>query len=166
MQRQQDVLLPLRQQLDPCSLVFRLPELLDIVRDSLWTNVPIDSLPDLLAGGSRVKADQIQGYMFWPPDIPGNLDATAIATIQQMVANAFVPTTPGSLGHRRLPVDASRLLAPGIIGATMAIYLDHAASTPLRPEVLAAMTPYLTTHFGNRPAHLRPGGARRPRRGP
>lgn len=32
---------------------------------------------------------------------------------------------------------------------TMAIYLDHAATTPLRPEVLAAMTPYLDSVFGN-----------------
>ena len=31
----------------------------------------------------------------------------------------------------------------------MGIYLDHAATTPLRAEVLEAMTPYLTTHFGN-----------------
>ena len=31
----------------------------------------------------------------------------------------------------------------------MAIYLDHAATTPLRPEVLEAMRPYLTAVFGN-----------------
>ena len=31
----------------------------------------------------------------------------------------------------------------------MSIYLDHAATTPLREEVLAAMLPYLTDHFGN-----------------
>ena len=31
----------------------------------------------------------------------------------------------------------------------MAIYLDHAATTPLRPEVLVAMMPYLTDAFGN-----------------
>lgn len=29
------------------------------------------------------------------------------------------------------------------------IYLDYAATTPVRPEVKAAMEPYLTTHFGN-----------------
>ncbi len=29
------------------------------------------------------------------------------------------------------------------------IYFDNAASTPTSPEVLAAMMPYLTTHFGN-----------------
>ena len=31
----------------------------------------------------------------------------------------------------------------------MSVYLDHAATTPLRPEVLQAMQPYLTEHFGN-----------------
>ncbi|MVO99621.1 cysteine desulfurase family protein [Paenibacillus lutrae] len=31
----------------------------------------------------------------------------------------------------------------------MAIYLDHAATTPLHPEVLQAMIPYYTEHFGN-----------------
>jgi cysteine desulfurase len=31
----------------------------------------------------------------------------------------------------------------------MAIYLDHAATTPLRPEALEAMLPYLSEHFGN-----------------
>ena len=31
----------------------------------------------------------------------------------------------------------------------MAIYLDHAATTPLRPDVLEAMLPYLTEAFGN-----------------
>jgi len=29
------------------------------------------------------------------------------------------------------------------------VYLDHAATTPLDPEVLAAMEPYLTEHYGN-----------------
>ncbi|MDP9402507.1 MAG: cysteine desulfurase [Actinomycetota bacterium] len=31
----------------------------------------------------------------------------------------------------------------------MTVYLDHAATTPLRPEALEAMLPFLTEHFGN-----------------
>ena len=31
----------------------------------------------------------------------------------------------------------------------MGAYLDHAATTPLRPEAVFAMLPYLTDHFGN-----------------
>ena len=31
----------------------------------------------------------------------------------------------------------------------MAIYLDHAATTPVRPEVFEAMEPFLTGTFGN-----------------
>lgn len=33
------------------------------------------------------------------------------------------------------------------------IYLDHAATTPVRPEVLQAMWPYLTDDFGNPSSH-------------
>ncbi len=39
------------------------------------------------------------------------------------------------------------------------IYLDHNATTPLRPEVLEAMLPYLHTHFGN-PSSIHRAGRR------
>ncbi len=45
----------------------------------------------------------------------------------------------------------------------MAIYLDHAATTPLRPEALDAMLPYLTEHWGN-PSSIY-SSARRARQG-
>jgi cysteine desulfurase len=41
----------------------------------------------------------------------------------------------------------------------MAVYLDHAATTPLRSEALEAMLPYLTTHFGN-PSSIHAAGRR------
>lgn len=37
------------------------------------------------------------------------------------------------------------------------IYLDHASTTPVRPDVVEAMTPYLTEHFGN-PSSIYPLG--------
>ena len=41
----------------------------------------------------------------------------------------------------------------------MAIYLDHAATSPLRPAVLETMLPYLTEHTGN-PSSLHAAGRR------
>ncbi len=39
------------------------------------------------------------------------------------------------------------------------IYLDHAATTPLHPDVLEAMLPFLTEHYGN-PSSLHASGRR------
>jgi cysteine desulfurase len=45
------------------------------------------------------------------------------------------------------------------MGVPETIYLDHAATTPLAPEVRAAMAPYLDERFGN-PSSRHPVGAR------
>ena len=50
-------------------------------------------------------------------------------------------------GHR--PQDSRRPPHRAYNRAPMAIYLDHAATTPLRREVLDAMLPFLTDAFGN-----------------
>ena len=39
------------------------------------------------------------------------------------------------------------------------LYLDHAATSPVRPEVLDAMHPYLTGVFGNPSSHHTVGEA-------
>jgi LCP family protein required for cell wall assembly len=93
MWRQQWVLLALRRQMDPCRLVTRLPELLQIAGDTVSTNLPVEQLPALLDLTARVRPDAIARYQFWPPDIPSELDAAAIDTIRSMVRDPF-PAPP------------------------------------------------------------------------
>ncbi len=107
MQRQQQVLLALRKQLSPCSLVPRLPELLDIAKDALWTDLPIQTLPDLLAVAHSVDVKHIASAGFVPPSIPETMTPLGLQRIRDMVASAFVdeatassppaPSAPASL---------------------------------------------------------------------
>src|SRR5215210_3305589 len=47
------------------------------------------------------------------------------------------------------PLYARSRTLSGVQSPPMPIYLDHAATTPLRPEVLERMLPLLTEQFGN-----------------
>ena len=96
MKRQQEVLRALRRELDPCTLVPRIPELLDIARQSLWTNVPVEQLPDLFEIGARVNPTTIASYQFWPPDIHERLDVESINRVRLMVRAAFSEPPPSA----------------------------------------------------------------------
>jgi polyisoprenyl-teichoic acid--peptidoglycan teichoic acid transferase len=101
MERQQQVLLALRQAVNPCSLIPRLPELIDIAGQSLWTDLAVSDLPDILALAARVSARSISRYAFDPPAIPEYLNAAGVAKVRAMVANAFrvqATPTPGPAG--------------------------------------------------------------------
>ena len=87
-------------------------------------------------------------------------------------AGRHVSLLAGSTATGRVGPSRARLEAwLGCTIGPMPIYLDHAATTPLRREVLDAMLPYLTESFGNPSSRARvraggPGGARRgPRAG-
>ena len=96
MDRQQEVLRALRAELDPCALIPRIPELLDIAKSSLWTDIPVDRLPDMFEIGARVNASNIARYQFWPPDINEHLDIESVNKIRMMVRTAFQGPGPAS----------------------------------------------------------------------
>ena len=96
MGRQQAVLLALRRAVKPCALIPRLPELIDIAGDSLWTNFSPHDMPDIMALANRVNASTIARYAFVPPTIPEYLSASGVARVQAMVANAFAASASAS----------------------------------------------------------------------
>ena len=101
MQRQQLVLLALRRAVKPCALVPRLPELIDIAGDSLWTNLAPRDMPDIMALAQRVDASKVARFAFVPPTIPEYLNAIAVGKVHAMVASAF--TASASPRIRRCP---------------------------------------------------------------
>lgn len=87
--RQEWVLLAVRRQMNPCNLIPRLPELLQIAGDTVSTNLPIDQLPSLLELAARVQSDQIARYQFWPPQITNDLTPDMLAIMRAMVREPF-----------------------------------------------------------------------------
>ena len=110
MDRQQEVLRALRAELNPCEIIPKVPELLDIAKSSLWTNIPLSSLAELFDIGARVESSAIARFQFWPPQIHEALDAVSIARVQAMVANAFsgpAPTPEPSASSSPTPAPGS-----------------------------------------------------------
>ena len=65
--RQQRVLLSLREQADPQTLIPRLPELVAALKTAVRTDIPIDQLDELLGLASQVDTANIRSYVFAPP---------------------------------------------------------------------------------------------------
>jgi LCP family protein required for cell wall assembly len=66
-QRQQRVLLSLRQQADIGSLIGKLPSLVQALRQAVHTDVPINLLPRMLALAGSIDTNGIRSYVFAPP---------------------------------------------------------------------------------------------------
>jgi LCP family protein required for cell wall assembly len=99
MARQQLVLKAVAHQIDPLALLPKVPKLLDVAKDNLWTTLPQEWIPDLAALAAKVDASHIESFMIWPPTFPEYLDAAAIRRVRLTVRNYFqepAPTpTPG-----------------------------------------------------------------------
>jgi LCP family protein required for cell wall assembly len=95
--RQQRVLLSLREQADPQTLIPRLPELVTALKSAVRTDIPIGQLDELLGLASQVDTANIRSYVFSPPlysrdtcqDARGCVVLPNIQRIKQAVKNAF-----------------------------------------------------------------------------
>ncbi len=66
-QRQQRVLLSLREQADPQNLIPRLPELVAALKKTVRTDIPLSQMDELLGLASEVDTKDIRSYVFAPP---------------------------------------------------------------------------------------------------
>jgi LCP family protein required for cell wall assembly len=94
MARQQVVLRALAHQVDPLKLLPKVPKLLDVAKDNLWTTLPEDWIADLATLADRVDARRIESFMIWPPTFPEYLNAAAIRRVRQAVRTYFDSPAP------------------------------------------------------------------------
>jgi LCP family protein required for cell wall assembly len=89
MKRQQKVLVALARQLDPIGLLPRVPELLQIAQDNLWTTIQLDQVADMAVLAAKVDTSDVRTFQFWPPETPQRLNAAGLQHIRDTVATAF-----------------------------------------------------------------------------
>jgi LCP family protein required for cell wall assembly len=89
MRRQQTVLVALARQVDPIALVPKVPRLLKIAKDNLWTTIKRGDVRQLAELAERVDTARVKTVLFTPSRYPSHLDTAEIARIQGVVRTVF-----------------------------------------------------------------------------
>jgi LCP family protein required for cell wall assembly len=103
MGRQQAVLMALRNQLHPCSLVPQIPSLISALGDTFWTDMPVGDASALASIAERVGSGNVNNVEL-VPSVTGNpvgfLTLPRWATVRDIVAHGLdkVPAAGGGSG--------------------------------------------------------------------
>jgi LCP family protein required for cell wall assembly len=151
-QRQQRVLLSLRQQTDIAAVLPRLDELVDALKSTVRTDVPVDQLPKLLSLAEQIDPRSVRSYVFAPPfyareilsgDPRGYVIVPNVKRIRAAVREAFTADPAEEARREALAGEGATvwvLNGSGVAGqaSDLARYLESwgvAASAPnQRPE--------------------------------
>jgi LCP family protein required for cell wall assembly len=103
MSRQQSVLLALRSQLKPCSLLTKVPSLISALGSAFWTDMPIEDAPNLVALADRIGAGNVKSIELVPSvtnNPVGFLTVPRLAIVRNIVAHGLdgVPAVSGGGG--------------------------------------------------------------------
>jgi LCP family protein required for cell wall assembly len=102
MRRQQALLLAIRDQLGAATIL-NSPALAAAAKGYVWTDLPRNSLPNLVDLFSRAATAQVRLYRFAPSAYPAYLNAATIAKIRTVIANAFPAVPSPSPSPSELP---------------------------------------------------------------
>ncbi|MEI8332660.1 MAG: LCP family protein [Chloroflexota bacterium] len=94
MNRQQLVLVALRKQLNPCAMIPRLPDLVKVAKESLWTNIPSSQLPSLLALAEQMDLKRITRVAFTPSKYAEFVTADEVTRIRAVIRDVFKGAPP------------------------------------------------------------------------
>jgi LCP family protein required for cell wall assembly len=145
-QRQQRVIVSIREQVDPSKVLANLSQLLADLKKSFRTDIPQDKLPQLIGLSSQIDTSRIRSYVFSPPRygteyyIPGVSDDMYpnVGRIRQTVTNAF-KIDPKLEAERELVASENGVVwvvnGSGIVNqaSTLANYLEYLGLTASAP---------------------------------
>lgn len=103
MSRQQQVLIAIRAQLDPCTILPKVAGLITALGDAFWTDMPVEDAPTLASLAARIGTGNIKSIEL-VPSVTGNpvgfLTVPRLATVRDIVAHGLdgVPATSGGSG--------------------------------------------------------------------
>jgi LCP family protein required for cell wall assembly len=163
--RQQRVLLSLREQADPQTLIPRLPELVAALKTAVRTDIPIDQLDELLGLASQVDTANIRSFVFAPPlysrdtcaDERGCVVIPNTSRIKQAVKNAFTADPRDEAVRQALAAEGAHVwvmngTSTANRGARLASYLEYHgldASAPRgKPEGSVPAKTVITVYNG------------------
>jgi LCP family protein required for cell wall assembly len=95
-QRQQRVILSIREQVDPAKVLANLTQLLTDLKKSFKTDIPQSKIPQLIGLSGQIDSSRIRSFVFTPPrygsegtDSRGYRIEPNVSRIRQTVATAF-----------------------------------------------------------------------------
>jgi len=99
MSRQQILLVAVRKQINPCTMLPKLPDLVRIAKDSLFTNIPLQELPRLLALADQIDTRRIERFSFTPAaGYPEVVTPASVLKMRRAVRDAFKGDPPPAEG--------------------------------------------------------------------
>jgi anionic cell wall polymer biosynthesis LytR-Cps2A-Psr (LCP) family protein len=103
MSRQQQVLIAIRAQLDPCTVLPKVPGLITALGDAFWTDMPVEDAPTLAGLAARIGSGNVKSIELVPA-VTGNpvgfLTVPRLANVRYIVTHGLdgVPAASGGSG--------------------------------------------------------------------
>jgi LCP family protein required for cell wall assembly len=89
MKRQQAVLLAVAHQTDPLGLIPKIPDLLKIAGDHVWTTLSRKDMASLATVAAKIDPGKVKTVTFTPPNYPSHMTTFWIKKIRKVVRTAF-----------------------------------------------------------------------------
>ena len=100
-ERQQRVLLSLKDQTDINALIPRIPDLVAALKQAIHTDIPVSQLPAMFQLAAGVDTSSVRSYVFSPPlygqpivNACGESNTLDVAAVRQAVKDAFSANPP------------------------------------------------------------------------